>query len=316
MPEPRLSVTLSNYNHGHYLPEALTAICGQSRPADEIIVIDDASTDDSVDVIERFAKKYPHIRLIRNAKNMGPLHNSEILCDLATGDYLYSTAADDRVLPGFFERSLKMLRRHPSAAVCFSDPATFGEGRPFRCNSLRLSGAGEYFSPQALVQKLTERSFPIAGHTSIVRRQAWVEAGGLLPQLKWHSDWFMLWVLAFRHGACYVPEALASLRLSAQSYSASGRSQSAQHREVLRGILDLLDSRFSDVAPSFAKSGVLASLDGRMVMELLKTRPHRRYLTLRLLRRVAYQKVYSLTARAVPQPVKRSLRPAKASPNA
>ena len=53
MKRPTLSIVVPNYNHGHYLPECLDSILSQSWPPDELIVIDEASTDNSVAVIER-----------------------------------------------------------------------------------------------------------------------------------------------------------------------------------------------------------------------------------------------------------------------
>src|SRR5688572_14043909 len=107
MSKPTLSVAISNYNHAHYLPDALEAILSQSYPAMEVIVIDDASTDNSVDVIERFARQNRSLRLIRNSSNMGVLHNANKLLGMVSGEYFYSAAADDRVLPGFFAKSME-----------------------------------------------------------------------------------------------------------------------------------------------------------------------------------------------------------------
>ena len=164
MPTPSLSVAISNYNHAHFLPVALEAILTQSYPATEVIIIDDASTDNSVDVIERYARQYSTLRLIRNRSNMGVLHNANHLLELTSSDYFYSAASDDRVLPGFFEKSMNVLERSSNAALCFSDPATFEEtSGPIRINHLGLSTAPCYFTPEELVDRLERREFHIAG---------------------------------------------------------------------------------------------------------------------------------------------------------
>ena len=66
-----LSVILPNYNHAKFVGCALMALVAQERAPDEIIVIDDGSTDDSVAVIERLAAGAPTIRLLRNDRNIG-----------------------------------------------------------------------------------------------------------------------------------------------------------------------------------------------------------------------------------------------------
>src|SRR5437868_7050033 len=127
MGRPTLSVIMPNYNHGHFLPEALDAILSQSWPADEVLIVDDASTDDSVEVIEGFARKHASVRLLRNERNMGAVYSGRRVFDAATGDYLYPSAADDRVQPGFFAKSMELLAQHPQAGLCCSDPAYFGD---------------------------------------------------------------------------------------------------------------------------------------------------------------------------------------------
>src|SRR3989442_13032172 len=111
----------------------------------EIMISDDASTDNSVDVIENFRKEHPEIRLIRNARNMGVIHNANVLYEMASGDYIYGAASDDRVLPGLFEQSIDILSSHPEAALSFSDPASFenSEG-PVAENRLCLTAKQSY----------------------------------------------------------------------------------------------------------------------------------------------------------------------------
>src|ERR1700677_4302933 len=70
-PSMSLSVILPNYNHAKLIPRALYAFLNQTPPAEEIIVIDDGSTDDSVKVIEEFARRHRSIRLIRHPANRG-----------------------------------------------------------------------------------------------------------------------------------------------------------------------------------------------------------------------------------------------------
>ena len=57
---------LTNYNHARYLPQSLGALLAQSRPADELIVIDDASTDNSIEVIQDLVSQAPYVTFLRN----------------------------------------------------------------------------------------------------------------------------------------------------------------------------------------------------------------------------------------------------------
>ena len=83
---PTLSVVLPNYNHAKFVGRALAALLGQERAADEIIVIDDGSTDDSVAVIERIAAAAPTIRLLRNPSNIGVIPTLQRGLEAARGN--------------------------------------------------------------------------------------------------------------------------------------------------------------------------------------------------------------------------------------
>src|SRR5262245_35900410 len=113
---PRLSVVIPNYNHGAYLPRCLNALLRQSMPPFEIIVVDDASTDNSLEVLDQFTREHSQLRVLRNEKNQGALKTALRGLELIKGDYLYLPSADDEVVPGFFEASLRMLAQHPHAA--------------------------------------------------------------------------------------------------------------------------------------------------------------------------------------------------------
>ena len=149
---PTLSVTMSNYNHGHYIGGALDAILSQSARPGEVIVIDDASTDNSIEVIQSVVRRDPVVRLIRNGHNMGILANCATLLEMAAGDYIYSAAADDFVLTGFFEKSLSLLEQHPQAGLCVSD-AGYIDGLTKRtwCNRLAIDTKPCYLSPEETV---------------------------------------------------------------------------------------------------------------------------------------------------------------------
>src|SRR5437879_10432527 len=96
---PTLSVVLPNFNHARLLPRAIRGLLAQERPADEILVVDDGSTDDSLSVIEAIAAVTPSITLLRNETNRGVIPTLARGLRAAQGRYVYFAAADDWVLP-------------------------------------------------------------------------------------------------------------------------------------------------------------------------------------------------------------------------
>src|SRR5215207_96176 len=111
---------MPNYNHARFLQESLGAILAQSRRPLEVIVVDDGSTDGSVDIIKVLAQSNPTVHLVCNERNVGGIASVNRGLVLASGDYVHCAAADDRVLPGFYEQSLDLLSQCPEAGLCSS----------------------------------------------------------------------------------------------------------------------------------------------------------------------------------------------------
>ena len=98
---PTIAILLANYNDSRYLRDSLEGIFGQTDPADEVILVDDASSDDSVPIIEGFLPRHANARLIRNERNCGQHASIERALAAARSEYVVWAAADDRLLPRF-----------------------------------------------------------------------------------------------------------------------------------------------------------------------------------------------------------------------
>ena len=299
---PTYSVVIPNYNHAHYLESALEGHLTQRVPPREIIVVDDASTDESCALVERVSDKYSHVRLIRVLRNSGV--NAAINRGLreACGDYVCLSAADDVVTPSFAAQSLELLSQYPTAGFCFSDRAQLlGDSGIVKRLPLFLSDRPCMFSPEAIARLLKSNYFSFASNTILYRRDALSTIGGFNEDLRWYADWFADYVMAFRHGACYVPEVLAIYRVSPGSYSARGVRQSETQRELIYRILDTLASTpWQDVARSFRSGALLPEMSVRVLMWLLVSPRHRGYLTPRLAARLIFGSLWSAFVPVMP----------------
>src|SRR4051794_3789670 len=175
-----LTVILPNFNHGRFLLHALEALLAQTRPADEVIVIDDASTDDSIGIIEAFLPKLQKLKLVRNKENVGVVRNMNVGLDMAGGSLLAFCAADDVVYPTFFERMLETLRAYPQAAFGSARTAIiddYGNRVGVLDHSVPLDQPG-YIDPQAAARHLMRDDAWFTGNATIFRRAPLVKIGG------------------------------------------------------------------------------------------------------------------------------------------
>ena len=192
-----------------YLSRAIDAIAGQDRPPDEIIVIDDASTDDSCNVLRQCQIRHPNLIVLFNERNLGALLALQRGLEFAQGRYVYFAAADDQVLPGFFSRALGALEAEPSiglfcAETVLLDGAT-GKKIGTRPAVRPLLGGGGLSAKE--VEALLRRADNFI-HTgsSIFRRQALLEKAGFTIEAGSFSDGLLARKIALTHGMWFWPE--------------------------------------------------------------------------------------------------------------
>lgn len=121
MNTPKVSVIVPNYNYARYLPERIDSILNQTFQDFELILLDDASTDGSQAVLERYARDSRVSHLVVNSENSGsPFHQWDKGIALARGEYIWIAEADDSAHPGFLEATVAALTDRPTAGVCFT----------------------------------------------------------------------------------------------------------------------------------------------------------------------------------------------------
>lgn len=250
MASPSISVLMPNYNHARFLPEALKSVLEQSYRPTEVIVIDDASTDDSIAVLEEFARREPAIRLIRNETNRGVIANLNRLIGEAAGDYLQFVAADDIILPGIYEKSIRLLERHPEAGLC-SGLSTIidAEGRDQGVlTSSMVANEATYLSPEQVRSALLSLNYHIPAGTVVYRRQAVLDAKGFVPDFQL-ADYFLILVVSLKHGACFIPEMMAAWRRIETGFGMTYSSDLEVMSRVIRRGAELMRSDYAHLFP-------------------------------------------------------------------
>jgi len=253
MPRMTLSVVMPNYNHAKYLPRSIRAIAEQTRPPDEFLILDDASTDDSVAVIEEHAARYPFVRFLRNERNAGVNAAHRRLFELASGDFVHGAAADDDRYPTFFERAMEMAGRYPRTGIVFGEldvkndhDQRIGEVVVQRWKE-PLYADPERFLHDYLQVELASHS---ASGATIYRRGPFAEVGWYRDELGPWADTFAARALGLKYGAAFVPERFAIDYRYPGSYSQQAKDEPRRALDIVRRAAALMRSEeFRDRFP-------------------------------------------------------------------
>lgn len=121
----KTSCLINNYNYADFLAEAVDSALNQTVKFDEIIIVDDASTDNSAEVIAKFATE-TNVKYILKEKNQGQLSSFNEALLAATGDIIFFLDADDIYEPQYLETSLNFYNRRSECDFIFCAYKKFG----------------------------------------------------------------------------------------------------------------------------------------------------------------------------------------------
>jgi glycosyltransferase involved in cell wall biosynthesis len=121
LPSPTVAVVVGAYQSERWIAEALDSILGQTRPPDEVVVVDDGSTDGTAAVLERYADR---IRIVRQPNGGCPAAHNRGIRE-ARSDFVALCGADDIWEPQKLEWQLEAIRTHPEADVFFGHALLF-----------------------------------------------------------------------------------------------------------------------------------------------------------------------------------------------
>lgn len=115
--QPLVSVIMTAYNAGRFISEALESILNQTYKNLEIIVVDDGSTDETYQMVMRYARQDKRIQVYRLEKNVGPSLASNFAIPKARGEYIARMDADDVSTPERIEKQVAFLKSHPEVVL-------------------------------------------------------------------------------------------------------------------------------------------------------------------------------------------------------
>ncbi|AFY80532.1 glycosyltransferase family 2 protein [Oscillatoria acuminata] len=221
---PTISVIIPAYNAEKFIKETINSVLNQTFRDFELIVINDGSTDGTLEVVSTFSDS--RIQVF-SYPNSGPQKSRNRGIDHAKGEYLSFLDADDLWTPDKLERQLQALHDNPDAAVAYSwTDFINGSGE-------RLPGGQHFKFTNDVYERLLLGDFIGSGSNPLIRKDALLNVGPFDESLVGGQDWEMWLRLAAQYQFVVVPSTLVFYRQSGKSWSSNLKRQEQGYQQVI-----------------------------------------------------------------------------------
>jgi glycosyltransferase involved in cell wall biosynthesis len=117
----RIDVIVPCYNYGRFLDQCVNSVLGQAGVDVRVLVIDDASPDNTEEVAAALAQEDPRVTVVRHSTNRGHINTYNEGIEWASADYMLLLSADDYLLPGALSRAAELMDLHPEVGFTFGN---------------------------------------------------------------------------------------------------------------------------------------------------------------------------------------------------
>lgn len=195
-----ISVALCTYNGSKYLNQQLRSIALQTRKVDEVVICDDGSSDNTLEIIEHYSKEvnFP-VYVFQNQTNLGSTKNFERCLTLCNGDYIFLSDQDDAWYPDKVEKIMQVFEGQPTIDVVFSNAMIMnGNSNPIGqtiWDEIEFTPELQNKWKNGKAHEILYNNFVVTGATMAVRKSALSNSMPFPTHIKdfIHDAWMALW---------------------------------------------------------------------------------------------------------------------------
>jgi glycosyltransferase involved in cell wall biosynthesis len=262
MPQPKVSVIVPNYNHARFLPQRLESIVQQTFRDFELIVLDDCSTDNSLQVIRDFQAQNPDVQVVLNDTNSGSTFAQwNKGAALANGQYIWIAESDDVAHPELLARLVPLLDAHPNVGIAFAQSMLIDENGSemhsfldhyqfvFQCD--RWTKDFVFDGRQECAAYLMYHNTIPNASGALFRKTAYWAAGGAEPSWKLNGDWYFYVKVLLQSDIAFVADHLNFFRMHTQTQRQKANANAKVYDELIT-TLNFIEANVA-VAPEVSK---------------------------------------------------------------
>jgi radical SAM superfamily enzyme YgiQ (UPF0313 family)/glycosyltransferase involved in cell wall biosynthesis len=220
---PRVSVVMAVHNGERYLKEAINSILTQDFSDLELVVIDDASTDATPEILEECQRRDSRVLIHRNPTRLGVTSSLNLGLVLAHGEYIARQDADDISLPGRLTRQVAFMDANPETALLAS------AFQISDCTGTVTGTLDRTVHPEAIPWLLLFYNH-VSGHSTVMMRATAVRAAGLYNEQRTYAQDHDLWLRIAHHGSLVIlPDVMLRWRQHDSGISAGHKEEQDGH---------------------------------------------------------------------------------------
>jgi glycosyltransferase involved in cell wall biosynthesis len=247
--KPLVSVCIPTYNGQTFLRECLDSVLSQTFQDFELLVVDDHSRDDTLVILEEYAKRDCRIRMERNPVNLGLVGNWNRCVELAKGEWIKFVFQDDLIAPTCVDKLVSAGQKGSSMVVCRRDIL-------FDADTAELQSIYRKYQDTFTVEKIFPGTTEISAesfreivldyldynfigepNTVLLHKNVFLRYGGFHPHLIQLCD-YEYWIrVAIHTGFTYVPETLATFRVHRDASSVINRTARKKRKDLIDKVL-------------------------------------------------------------------------------
>jgi GT2 family glycosyltransferase len=244
----KVDIVIPCYNYGRFLEACVRSVIEQSVTDIRVLIIDDASTDDTLAIATKLASNDSRISVISHPQNWGHIRTYNQGIAWASGDYFLLLSADDLLVPGALKRATMIMDNNPDIVLTHGGCITWNDALPFP--HFIDPQSNEWKRQDLLKEMCSTGDIVVYDATAIVRNSVQKMVGGYLDSLPHCAD-LEMWLRFAAHGAvAYITatQAIYRTHASAMSRSYSFTVFGCQQR---RQAFDTFFESFTDYRPDF-----------------------------------------------------------------
>lgn len=184
---PKVSIIILCYNQASYVGEAIESALNQTYSNIEIVCVNDGSSDNSSEVIQKYAERYKNILFFDEKQNRGVCYSRNLAIKSCCGEYILPLDADDKIEPAYVEKALQVFEEKPEVGIVYCKADFFGIKN-------KIWNLQNYSKDEIIFQNLIFNS-------ALFRKKDFEAVGGYKECMNIGCEDWDLWISLIKNGA-------------------------------------------------------------------------------------------------------------------